>query len=115
VSALKPSDVLSKAADLIEPPGAWTQGTWARDDTGATDPVEGAVCWCAYGAIYQVCGTWHSSECNAAMRILARALRIPQTDAMGSIGLWNDQSARTQAEVVKALRAAAELANGEGQ
>jgi hypothetical protein len=54
-AAIKPSDVLERAAALIEPPGAWTQGEYARNECGSPrawdDPD--AACFCARGAIYR--------------------------------------------------------------
>jgi hypothetical protein len=47
------SEILSAAADLIEPEGAWTKGQFARDKEGFYSAASGrkAVCWCALGAI----------------------------------------------------------------
>jgi len=111
--AVSVADVLNAAADLIEPEGRWTQGTWARSSVGDTDPIDDAICWCAYGAIYQVCGRKWTPEANAGMRLLCGVLRLGATDPMGSIGLWNDKEGRTQAEVVAALREAARPAAGQ--
>ncbi len=42
-----------KAWELLEKPGAWTQGVPARDMAGRPVPINwyAACCWCAYGAI----------------------------------------------------------------
>jgi hypothetical protein len=96
------ADILDLAADLIEPPGAWTQGAFARAADGAsvvsTDPL--AVCWCASGAISKVTGSI-SSE---AVFVVREALRKHLPDF---IARWNDDPARTQPEVVAMLREAA--------
>jgi hypothetical protein len=101
VTALTVSEVLAKAADLIEPEGAWSNDDVARDRAGemtfAADPS--AVCWCALGAI------WHASVGTGVNDYLIEnaVLRIIEGD---SIAAWNDAPGRTQAEVVAALRAA---------
>lgn len=104
--------VLYRAADLIEPEGAWTQNRNARDAFGnavlATD--SSAVCWCAYGAVLR--------ESNYRMiggrpydRLL-QALRTREQRVM-SVSMWNDAPERTQAEAVQLLRDAAKLAERE--
>lgn len=102
------SDVLSKAADLIEPEGAWTQGTWARRADGSTPygeiSDEDAVCFCALGAIWRVCG---------AINITANRAEDALGTVLGkfTVGEWNDLNGRTQAEVVAALREASKRAS----
>jgi hypothetical protein len=113
MGALLPSQVLDKAADLIEPEGAWTQGHGARTaagrPTGPTD--EDAQCWCLFGAICRIDGN-DADEADIS-RFVQRALR---TDGdISRMFDWNDSDDRTQAEVVSALRKAAELARSEGQ
>jgi len=98
------AEVLTRAADLIEPEGAWLQGEMAEDADGfevsAGEPT--AVCWCIAGAIRRV------SSANPGLYGLARNLLL---DHIGeSLVTWNDAPERTQAEVVAALRAAAEKA-----
>lgn len=123
-SALKPSDVLAKAADLIEPEGAWTQfvGAWIEpirrpEDMPLTeegDPSEGlsyrspdARCFCLDGAIWRVA----SGESPVARAAYERVRKLVDEEPFE----WNDRPERTQAEVVKALRDAADLARAEGQ
>lgn len=108
---MKPSEVLAKAADLIEPEGAWTQGKFAREASGlAQDPKSPkAICWCARGAIIRSGGLE-----SAPLRYLRSV--VPSCDRSGEpVAVWNDAPERTQAEVVKALRDAADLARSEGQ
>ncbi len=53
------SDILSAAAVLITPEGAWVQTTLARDANGQrVSPLsDEATCWCATGAVIRVLGT----------------------------------------------------------
>lgn len=96
------SDILRKAADLIEPEGCWTQGAYAKTARGrGIGPCEpAAVCWCAEGAITASGGNLHSRSA------VTRYLNIDD------LSVWNDRSGRTQTEVVQALRFAANLAEG---
>ena len=107
---LLPSVVLDRAADLIEPEGRWTNdGDYWNGDDGNPE------CFCALGAIWFVCdppGFVGDVENGPAARMLARSLGLPGTL---HIAKWNDHLGRTQAEVVAALRKAAELARSEGQ
>jgi len=97
------AEILRKAADLIEPEGKWTQGYYARNSSGdirvATDSE--AVCWCAIGAIRKVSHTTASREAI----VVAQMLGFKGSDELVN---WNDAKGRTQAEVVAALRAAAD-------
>lgn len=108
--SLLPSAVLSGAADLIEPEGAWIQGHYAMTRFGRPiGPLEApAACWCTVGALTNTAcgdGPWQWWE---SRRYLERVIdRTGITD-------WNDAPERTQAEVVSALRQAATLARSEG-
>lgn len=105
---LKASEILNKAADLIEPEGAWAQEYFARDEHGnfveACDEL--AMCWCVLGAI----------------EFAAGGVGVAYSEAQHCLGAivgeqideWNDAPRRTQAEVVAALRQAAKLAEEEG-
>ena len=96
------SDILNKAADLIEPEGAWTQGNYGDQIIEDGRPI-GYKCLCVFGAISQC--TPSSSDGEVwAMNALADYLGLRAT---GSVIVWNDDPSRTQAEVVSALRAAA--------
>ena len=112
------SEILTKAADLLEKPGAWTQGDYARNYVGegysdyiADRADEGGtfepVCFCTIGALNHVRG----KEADAA---LWGELRNPVVSVVGEINIadWNDTPGRTQAEVVAALRTAASQAEG---
>jgi hypothetical protein len=97
-------EVLNAAADLLERPGAWTQGSLARQENGrAIGPLEkSAKCWCVSGAILRAevgrrCGdAWDRFDDYTLRRGY-----LHMAD-------FNDAPGRTQAEVVAALREAAE-------
>lgn len=94
------AEVLNRAADLIAPDGAWTQGTWARDASGKADPIpERATCWCLYGAI-RVASAFND-------KLSDRVTEAVRSVVGGRFISWNDAPGRTQAEVVAALRKAA--------
>jgi len=108
---LSVADVLERAADLIGPEGAWTQGAYARTadaeylDAGLI-PSD-ATCFCAAGAIARVAG-------SAGMFSYADRVGLVAGFGHGtSIIGWNDDPERTQAEVVAKLREAAALARTE--
>lgn len=107
---LLPSVVLDRAADLIEPEGAWTQRYFARVEPGGNciGPRETAAkCWCAFGAILNIVGSaWEAED---------RAIPFLRAITREGIDHWNDAPERTQPEVVAALRKAADLARSEGQ
>lgn len=101
------ADILERAADLLEPAGAWTQDAEARDADGNDIDVfpmgeveHEAVCFCAAGAIHRVSRV-HYTRCPGHQFL---------TGIVGFIPDWNDAPERTQAEVVQTLRTAAELA-----
>lgn len=103
------ADILERAADLIEPEGAWTTEADARDAVGMeTGIFDGdASCFCMAGAI------WHVAEPGdrwRAMEFVREHLGVEE------VMDFNDEEGRTQAEVVTALREAAakarEASNG---
>jgi hypothetical protein len=111
--ALKPSEVLAKAADLIEPKGCWTQHILARKGrkifaTGLGNDWKQADCFCVSGALIVASGEDADWVDNKAREFLRGVIRSPEIQ-------WNDTPGRTQAEVVAALRKASELARSEGQ
>lgn len=96
MSSVKVAEVLNGAADLIERDG-WCQGT---------PPESGPVC--AGVAITRAAR-------RGAVRLTERAV-FQLGEVIGqqwSVIPWNDAPGRTAAEVVGALRAAAERASGE--
>lgn len=112
-TALKPSEVLDRAADLIEPRRAWIRGDLARDARGfLRDPLEPeATCWCVAGAIVRAAGDPDMSPYRNAIVKRLEALVSPGA----LIWKWNDDEKRRKPQVVSALRKAAELARSEGQ
>lgn len=98
-----PSEILDEAADLIAPQGAWTQFKYSNGEQRSPYDAD-ATSFCINGAIQRCAGRDRS---DVARRILHRALGTGPTS-------WNDSHNRTQAEVVAALRQAAELARSEG-
>lgn len=108
-------DILNAAADLIEPEGAWTVEAEARNAAGQDIDVldlddseddTNPVCWCAGGAIFKAANKLgnNRSLASSALRFLESSLGV------ASVPAWNDEPGRTQAEVVAALRKAAEEA-----
>lgn len=95
------AEVLNKAADLLEKPGAWTRGTYARDSAGqlVASSDHTATCWCAMGATIRAAFSLGTRSGDAIEQIAKFA--------GDNIGAWNDAPGRTQAEVVAALRQAA--------
>lgn len=109
-----PSETLTKAADLLTPEGKWTQGAYARGKSGRSvhEHSPSAVCFCALGALWRVGDVgalWRVGDDDWRAKGYLR--RVIDT----AIAEWNDDPARTQAEVVAALRKAAELARSEGR
>lgn len=112
MSAPLPSQVLDAAADLIEPEGAWTQGAYGRDGYGVgldERELSEAKCFCVSGAIIRV------GDGNELWRACLRNFEAAVGDGFRSFIQWNDAPERTQAEVVSALRKAADIARSEGQ
>jgi hypothetical protein len=112
------ADVLERAAALIEPEGAWTQGAFSRNYDGSADLTEDEnaasepVCWCALGAIAQIAradpnAPFVFSDGKKLTQQAAAHLRILAGHAIDD---WNDEPNRKQTEVVEALRKAAALA-----
>ena len=106
------SQVLSEAADLLEKPGAWTQGANARDATGKSVPVTSGrgTCFCMAGAILHRTG----GDYRAAA-LVRRVLPMPNEAVKDWLVSFNDTTGRTQAEVVAKLREAANLAREQGR
>lgn len=103
------ADILDRAADLIEPEGAWTQGVLGRDAKGRilmARNLDRAVCFCAQGAIIRA-----SKDAEVLAYQASQVVR--KVIHQEGIGWWNDRRARTQQQVVATLRHAAALARGE--
>lgn len=106
------ADILDRAADLIEPEGAWTQGAFVRDAFGSDvyeafrEEAADAACFCLYGAIGSVIGR-DPEGYRDADPLLEAVLGV---SSPYEVAKWNDAPERTQAEVVAKLREAALLA-----
>lgn len=94
---LSVAEVLNRAADLIEPEGAWTQGTYGLIGDGEYR------CLCLYGAVREAARGYPRAVPKGCMSVLDG---LCDNDPVG----WNDTPGRTQAEVVAKLREAAALA-----
>lgn len=105
--------VLNRAADLITPPGAWTQGSYARDAEGCPVPLDDpyAECFCVAGAIARFA---KGEDWADGLQIVRRTLNTGRAVPFVSVSGWNDEAGRTQAEAVQLLRDAARLAEREG-
>lgn len=107
------SEILSKAADLIDKPGAWTQEEFAKAEDGThwiedEEAFDGAVCWCALGAV--AVATNENPWSIWGSETLAGKAQFALTEVVGfPVAGWNDAPERTQAEVVAALREAARI------
>lgn len=100
------SEILARAADLIEPEGAWGQDEYAVDlDGRSVGPTSAsAVCFCALGALRRAGG--FDDDMNSAAQALGKVVGDLVCD-------WNDAPGRTQVEVVEALRQAAKATASE--
>lgn len=116
---MKASELLHAAGDLLEKPGAWTQGNFACDAHGkaVSSYDTDAVCWCASGALRKV------SSHLYALAIPGESMPVPFLDARAclrqitgihNIATWNDVIACTQEEVVNTFRKAEQLAKDQG-
>lgn len=105
------ADILDKAADLIEPEGAWVQEEFIRV-TGAGGPV---LC-CAVGALALVLSDKHPyadriGEAEAWVNEHRALLGMSAAD----LESWNDDEERQQEEVVALFREAASKARAEAR
>lgn len=98
------AEVLNAAADLLEKPGAWTQGAFARTGAGnIIGPHEApAECFCGAGAIYRTCGPGRKAWAGQIIDSLK-----PHVRPHPNIAQFNDDPGRSQDQVVAVLRKAA--------
>ncbi len=101
--------VLQAARERIATPERWTQGKYARgvagSETGWASPT--ATCWCSLGAL-RASSPSNFDDALQADDFLAEAI------GNAEIADWNDDPARTHAEVLAAFTLAIELARKEG-
>ena len=107
-------ELLIAARDLIASPGAWTQGTYARNALGESTPLQGAdaVCWCASGAVLKVLEdeSWDDSS-GSLWDIGLRLMQdVIETQSMMTVPTWNDEESRTHGEVLAMFDSAIEAA-----
>ena len=110
---MKPSQVLRAAMEKISAPHAWAIGALAYDGSGQiVAPNAGeAQAWCAVGAM---CAVREVGRVTPEIRAIARRIAMA-IDWPDGVGDWNDCYGRTHADVLSALKRAAELAESEGQ
>lgn len=100
MTTLSVADVLDRAADLIEPEGAWT--THVYEDLGA----DGQPCsFCVAGSVLHALGLSYD-DYDIPPGVSPTLLGF---ETWGEVMDWNDRPDRTQAEVVAKLREAATL------
>lgn len=95
------AELLERAAEQVAK--GWCQGHGAEDARGYSTRTDSpsAIRWCAIGAI-DLHGVY--PEVEQARQALCAVI------GESSVAIWNDRAGRTQAEVVAALRQAAERA-----
>ena len=99
---------LRAAADVLERDG-WTQGDYHASDG----------CHCVVGAIEVATGYWTSSRPQHDLSVTARretavdVFEAVLESPADTVFDWNDAPGRTAAEVIAALRAAADRAEAE--
>ncbi|HET7857135.1 MAG TPA: hypothetical protein VFL41_11820 [Gaiellaceae bacterium] len=116
-TALTAAAMVTEARGLVV--GGWCQGANARDKRGAEVPAwsEDARSWSLLGALL---ASWHRHEANAHQADVVAHLADAEAlggatqvlgDAVGTTSLanWNDEPARTQADVVGAFDRALRL------
>lgn len=113
--SLTTSEILERAAALIEPPGAWAKDVYARDEdyriVNATSPT--ACRFCALGAILNVMGLDYPYDGRASFDgdpVVVEPIRRLEEIVGEWPPFWQDDEKRTQSEVVTALRDAAAAA-----
>lgn len=109
-------DVLERAADLIEPEGAWIQGGFGLNEEGVVtqslhELADDSTCFCAMGAVSHVAGGPHKFD----WAMIEPLVVVAGLEAATSVTTWNDAPERTQSEVVAALRGAAKAARESGK
>lgn len=100
--------VLRRAAELIAEPEKWCQGSFAKNGRGGSEmpDSDAAVQWCAFGALARFC---HGQILDDASEVVMANISEEE-----GIVHWNDQPERQHAEVLAALRAAADAEERNG-
>ena len=104
-------DVLTKTRELLSDPERWTKGSMAKNASGCTvrPDREDAVCFCLDGALTRAAGG-SGNGYPEATRILEET--VSERPWAFCYVDWNDDAARTHAEVLAALDKAIDLARG---
>lgn len=99
-------EILEAAKALIETRG-WTQGTYGRDESGASVPTselaDRATCFCGWGAVNAA--VRHDGRSGWPSQLWA-ALRALDLSANGHFPDFNDAPGRTVQEVLAVFDAA---------
>jgi len=99
---MKPSEILRRAREILEPEGAWTQRSLARAADGVPihETHRDAACWCSLGAIYRTLGSRLATYREwGAVGLVQKIVGAP-------LAKWNDDPLRTHDEVLDAFRRA---------
>lgn len=101
--------ILREVADLIEPPGRWTKGSFARDEhqLEVSEFSPCAVCWCVLGAVRRLTNESNELRWGAQDAIAAGVATVEGNKT--AISWWNDSQSAV-APIVAVLRAAADKA-----
>ncbi len=107
---MTPLSVLIAARERVATPDRWTRGYWAHDAAGGScGPADAqATCWCSIGAMIAAV-----APAGAETMLDARSL-FKAANGINHVPRWNDDPARTHAEVLAAFDLAVELARKEG-
>ena len=114
-SAIK---ILERATEILEPRGAWTQGSFAlsREKTSVPSDSPRAVCFCALGAIQRARFDlgFHADyaaevtyDTNPAIEALCQVIDDRDIDE------WNDISSRRKGEVIAKMHEAISILKGD--
>ena len=98
-------EILESAADLLDQPGAWTQGEAALNESGghAAADDHDACQWCLYGAV------WHEMRLRGIDMDDTFSLAVEDYLLDRNLTMeWNDHPTREAEDVVAALRRVAQ-------
>lgn len=115
MTQITPDQVLTRAADILEPEGRWLQGSYGAWHDNGLPPIGTAryTCFCLVGALSEATRQLSDEILRQSMLHARAEPYVQQAIGEPNIVAWNDRPGRTQAEVVAALRAAAKFAKGE--
>jgi len=101
---------LTKARNKISSPNSWCQEVSARNSRNEQVPSDSieACKWCIVGAMYAVIDYRHTLL-NPMFILVEKSIKTFRRVHANSFSKWNDDSSRTQQEVVDVLNAAIEL------